>query len=258
MRTEYDILLSGAPLFVEGVGEIYSPKLKSVFQNKNAYFAFCFVRSICLGDTHSVRKTMVDMKLRPMFVGMTDMEFDHCSLFDLVWTVEDVRNTFCGGLSLFFSDPVVPLPENKCFAVVKADGEDRKTVCGVISADNFNTVCKTLRTVSSQIQDDDEELKFGGENAKRLWEKHNKFEAEHPSEGSEDYTLSNMISKLACGNTSYTLLTIYELSVFQLYDQFEAYTQSRVSAIGEKSYSTWGGEDFDAMGWFHKPKNNGG
>ena len=131
--------------------------------------------------------------------------------------------------------------------------DKEETVTGVINKDNFSAVCKVLKTVSNPPQTEtDDDPKFGSEAARELWEKHNKLEAEHPIENSEDYSLSNMISKLSCGTTNYTLLTIYELSVFQLYDQFDAYTQNRVSTIGEKAYSTWGGDDFDIMGWFHK------
>ena len=58
-----------------------------------------------------------------------------------------------------------------------------------------------------------------------------------------------MISKLCAANIGYTLFNIYELTVFQLYDQFFQYGYLRAMNLNEMAYSNHGGEKFDIQAW---------
>ena len=62
--------------------------------------------------------------------------------------------------------------------------------------------------------------------------------------------LSNIISKLSCVSVGYTLLNIYDLTVFQLYDQFFQYGYLRAMDLSEMAYSNHGGKDFDLQTTF--------
>ena len=45
---------------------------------------------------------------------------------------------------------------------------------------------------------------------------------------------------------------MYDLTVDQLYDQFYAYMQNRISQLSENAYAHNVGEDFDVNGWLRK------
>ena len=82
---------------------------------------------------------------------------------------------------------------------------------------------------------------------------YNKYANTQKSHSSKNYFLDNIISKMSAANSGYNLLNIYDITVWQLYDQFKAYTQNRLSVLSERSFSVWGGENFDYELWL---KNN--
>ena len=62
-------------------------------------------------------------------------------------------------------------------------------------------------------------------------------------------SLGNVISKLCVVSNSYNLLNIYELTVYQLYDQFSQYCFLRSAEFGERVYSIHGGKKFKFEQW---------
>ena len=68
--------------------------------------------------------------------------------------------------------------------------------------------------------------------------------------------LGNIISKLSCVSTGYTLLNIYNLTVFQLYDQFFQYGYLRAMDLNEMAFSNHGGKNFDIQAWLKPIINN--
>ena len=64
--------------------------------------------------------------------------------------------------------------------------------------------------------------------------------------------IGNIVSKLCVCGIGYTVENIYKLTVYQLYDQFSAYMQNRISQLSENAYAHNGGEDFDVNSWLRK------
>ena len=61
--------------------------------------------------------------------------------------------------------------------------------------------------------------------------------------------LGNIISKLCAANSGYTLLNIYDLTIFQLYDQFFQYGYLRAMDLNERAFSVHGGKEFNFEKW---------
>ena len=69
------------------------------------------------------------------------------------------------------------------------------------------------------------------------------------SKENKRFRIGNIISKLSVLPTGYTLFNIYELTIFQLYDQFIQYGYLRAMGLNEMVYSLNGGEKFKFEDW---------
>ena len=134
--------------------------------------------------------------------------------------------------------------------------ETDNTLQGYINNDTFDLYLSIIGQLLHDIKSLPEKQEdYSGKPPEVLkaLEAFKKYENQEKSDNSKDYTLQNIISKMCISGCGYNLLNIYDLSIWQLLDQFQAYSQNRISRITERSFSIWGGEDFDFGLWL---KNN--
>ena len=128
--------------------------------------------------------------------------------------------------------------------------EETQKAVGYINRDNFDDVKDMMLQVNYiGIGDQAKPTKFSSAKAKELWElaqKHLK-ETKHPKD--KRMELGNIISKLCAVNCGYTLLNIYDLTVFQLYDQFFQYGYMRAMDLNERAFTIHGGKNFSFETW---------
>ena len=94
-------------------------------------------------------------------------------------------------------------------------------------------------------------VKHSSAQAQELWERAQQYLKEESAKAPPDknMNLGNIISKLCAASTSYNLFNIYDLTIFQLYDQFFQYGYLRAMNLNEMAFSNHGGENFDMQGW---------
>lgn len=248
MIIDEGLLLTGNPIPLRGLGEVQSPKLKAVFQSIENLSGYSLVCAITACTKEKLLKLFDDFKLKKELSDMSDLDRDEASKFQLLTHSPTMREMYMGGLKLFFVGDVFYSEDYQGFVTT----DNQKQPVGLIVSQNFGAVEEILLQMMHVENEGGSGQKFASDAARRLWERQNELEGNQPSGGNEDYKLSNIISKLSCGITGYTLFSIYELTVYQLYDQFYSYRQTRLAGIGDKAYSTWGGDDYDPMNWLHK------
>lgn len=94
--------------------------------------------------------------------------------------------------------------------------------------------------------------KFANAASKRIWEKLQKGRAalQKAKKADRDMELPNVIAAVAAAHGGYTMFNIWQLTVYQLYDQFaRVNTKMQLSIYGQR-WATWGEKEFDTSLWF--------
>lgn len=251
MRIDEGLLLYGVPVPISGLGHLKSPKLKEIFSGITSLSGYRMTHTLLCCKKSDMKEIISTLGIENDYQDMSDLAYDEEDKFGLIIHSPYLREMFSEGLSLFFDEKVTYDERMQGYALL---GENDKPT-GVIIKSNYRIAENMLRQVLFDgDRDSPEDLKFASEKAKELWEKANRLEEKAPKQNTDDYQLTNIISKLSCANIGYTIFSIYELTVYQLYDQFYAYCQNRIAALSENAYAHNGGEDFDCMAWMHKKK----
>lgn len=241
------LLLNGRSIEIEGVGHVRSPLLKMIYSTPEMVGAYNIVHTLISCSKKDVLTIGEQFGGASVYSALTGVELEDSSKFDLIMMHPILKAVFGLGLSLFFEETLSVFNDQPAFALVSSNGQ----MSGLIVRDNYKQIEAVLKETINVKNDDPSGMKFASEAARRLWEEQNKMEKETTVANPADYSIPNIISKLSCGTTGYTLFTIYELSVYQLYDQFYSYSQNRMSNLCEAAYAHWGGEDFDQFSWLH-------
>ena len=98
--------------------------------------------------------------------------------------------------------------------------------------------------------------KFASKSAEELWYKLQKGKRDFEQAKAkaqavdENMSLPNLISAVAAEHQGYSLLNIWDLTVYQLYDQFARInTKVQIDVYGQR-WAAWGKDDFDTSVWF--------
>ena len=245
MMIDVGLLLHGCPLNIRGLGEVFSPRLRDIYADFDSLHTYNLFRQMVVSDASEIRSMIKQMQIRNTY-QMSDLDFDEATKFSLIIEQPFFIDAYCSGLRCFTNNTVSYNTEVQAFLIQKGD-----TIVGAVFKDNFEQVESTLSQLMHDSKEEPSEAKFASDTAREWWEKANKLEKTIAPVNHKDYKLSNLISKLACANCGYTLFNIYDLTVYQLYDQFTAYAQGRYAALCENAYAHNGGEDFDHTMWLH-------
>ena len=244
-----DYLLANSPFVIQGIGTMQSPALRKIFDgstdNLQTYY---FAKALLDDNRDNVIKILNS-------ISDNIPSYKNTSIFKEIIKTENRRNLFAKVLSLFFINKVGFEDSANAFILLPMDKTDN-TLQGYITNDNFDlyiSIIGQLLHDTKSLPEKQEGLSDKPPEVLKALKAFKKYENQEKSDSYKDYTLQNIISKMCVAGCGYTLLNIYNLSIWQLLDQFQAYSQNRISRITERSFSVWGGEDFDFGLWL---KNN--
>lgn len=197
---------------------------------------------------------------------LSDEQRDSVTLYDLILTEEDVKMTYIELFNFFFVERVI-LRDN-LFYVLKDANEgiadddieiNEDTICGIIYPHNIREVVDIIQQVCCIKSDDplDEEApKFKNEKAKRLYERMQKAQKEldknKEKKNSANLSLPNIISATAAKSPGLNISNIWNITVFQLFDQFNKTQFDDSHYINSVRVAVWGDENnqFDQTLWY--------
>lgn len=250
MYFDYFDMLSGDPLYLEGVGHLRSPRVRELKPaNGMGYRAYNFYLNILSWDKERFLKYDQLMQYR----GVEKLSRQRFSAFDVVTLLPQTRELCCAALSFFMTENLVW--EDRSRRYVSVDPIDNATICGEINRDNFDKVRNIMLQFNFIGLDNDASpaAVYTSDKAKELWEKAQaclKAQADAgESANRPEYHLSNIVSKVCSIHPTYNLLNVYELTVFQLYDAFFQVSYMRSIDLSEKIFSNHGGERFHFEDW---------
>jgi hypothetical protein len=247
-------LLSPNPIIIQGVGTLRSPILNEIYSSDIRNLSlYSLATHVLFGSKQDIIELGKNMGDNNTYHKLIEPDIEITSKFNLIINSVDLREALCEALTLFFCNKIVFSPENKCFLVLSVI-DDKASIVGSINDDNYlfiEDLLKQLLHCESEYSDN--ELKYSSDKAKELWEKVSQAEEKEKADvNARDYEIGNIVSKLCVCGIGYTVKNIYDLTVYQLYDQFSAYMQNRISQLSENAYAHNGGEDFDVNGWLRK------
>jgi len=184
-------LLSGEPIFVENIGFIYQPTLKKIKQvGMNVYYKYLLI-----------------------ITNLPESINDYNELFQIICGYYDIRNEFEKACSFFINEKPNYFDKYKSFAI-GVDGF-------YLNQDNYLDFVNVIKKINGLKLENKKET-YADEKAKQIAERMKKArEKREKNNNDESITLDNIISSVASKHPSYNLFNIWDLTVYQLYDQYK-------------------------------------
>ena len=253
LRLSYFELLSPDPVKLPGAGAITAPTLREIsaigYDTYQNYLAFLLM---------DVETYFTMTGLGETYKALSEAEKDQLHIFDLLLLNEAATALLENALDFFLKETVRYSPEELCFTV-RADGRDT----GRITKENYSRVCGCILLRSCIRTDQREDLSnVKSKKALEIMKKLRKGRQEQSRQAKADKNLelANILSAVANRSPSLNILTIWDLTVFQLWDCFSRLTNNSIYDIQSMSVAAWGNKDhsFDAAAWFRRLDANGG
>ena len=252
MKLEYEDLLSGDSIPIDGVGHIRSPKLYELNPTKGigywTYNVYLNLLSWDKTDLINFSKFYTGRQLN----AISSKEI--LNFFDVATLIDHVRDLLKNTFEFFMDETLKWDKAGRRFVAVNKEGNP----VGEINRDNCDEV-RDLMLQANYIntKKNTKPCQYTSERSRKLWEEAQFYLRESSKKSAEDarMQIGNIISKLSCASNGYTLLNIYNLTIYQLYDQFFQYGYLRSVNISDEIFTTHGGKNFDIQAWL-KPLTN--
>lgn len=234
----FDLLAPG-PIPIPGAGAVCSPTLREIKKaGIQAYHSYLGLFSINL-DSY-----LEAAGASEAYESLPDRE--RPSLFELLLAGESTAALLWAGLDFFFCGSVRFDPAQTAFVI-----EDSNPLfCGTVDKENYPRVRHCILQANYITVPDEAEPVYKNAKARQIAEKLRKAKtAQKKSSAANNLTLANMVSALAVQHNSLNLSNIWDLTVYQLYDQFFRQNNKNQLDIHAMNYAGWGGE-FDPTSWF--------
>ncbi len=247
MKLSYFDLLSPAPIYIENIGGIISPRLKDI-------------SSIGI-NTYQYYLTILKMDLKIYFTLTGQAEqFEqlstedklHLNVFDLLTMNRQSIDLLQNVLNFFIEEDVIYSSEQKAFYV-----QNGNSTVGIITKELYPKVCDLICQRNYIKSNQEEDLsKVKSKKALEIMKKLKKGRAEKAIRTTPDRNmeLGNIISAVANKSQSINIINIWDLTVYEVWDCFSRLSNNNIYDIQSMSVAVWGNKDnfFDATTWFKR------
>ena len=228
-------LISGAPYSCGGF-LVYPPRLDDI--RGIGYEQYQMFLSIFLMTKEDVLQML---EIDPSAAG--EVEFD---ILQLITMIPQLRDALLRALSFFMHVSVTYDEEIGYLIEETGDGIPLRTIWTIRRA--------ILKFCYVNDESDIEPPTFKNEKAREIWEKIQKHKAaarkqKRSGHGDGSMDLPNLIGAVCAYSSTYSLLNVWDLTVYQFYDQFARLdNRIQVDVYGQR-WAAWGKDDFDFSIW---------
>ncbi len=246
MKFTYEDLISGDSIYVDGIGHFRSPRLSELKPTQGiGTWTYNFYLNLLTWDKENF------LKFFKLTLGKKTkaLEREQLEVFDIITLIDNSRELLLNAMAFFMEETISWDSKNRILLTYSKD--DNKQI-GEINRKNFEEVRDMMLQMNYiNVGESARPVKHSSSTSQDLWERAQKYLKEESKKATPDknMNLGNIISKICAANTGYTLLNIYDLTVFQLYDQFFQYGYLRAMNLNEMAFSNHGGKDFDMRAW---------
>lgn len=247
MKFSYEDLISGDSIPVNDVGHLRSPQIKEIKPTKGIG---AWTYNIYLNILAWEREEIIDfIKITSPRKAEILNKNAQLGAYDIITLVDLTRELLLNAMAFFMDEKIIWEEKDRSFYTFNQENNQQ---VGKIDRNNFEEVRDMmLQLCYISVGDAAKPVKHSSKASQKAWDRVQQYLKEESKKAVPDkkMSLGNIISKLCAANTGYTLLNIYELTVFQLYDQFFQYGYLRAMDLNEMTFSNHGGKDFDIQAW---------
>lgn len=277
MKLDYFSLLSPLSYHINNVGSVKSPTLKEI--SEIGYSTYQFLISNLLINVDSYYE-MIDKSNQNYLDNFTSDEKENIlsakanyekenndikkniSIYHIITLDKILIQTVLNSLNFFFDDEVSYDINHNIFLLFNGtvDKNNEKVITGFINEKNYDEIVNVIlqRLNISRNQDEYSNTKVKNKIAEKILKKIQK--ANKPTQKKEDkkMEIGNLISAISSHSKTLNILNIWDLTIFQLYDQFTRMKFDDLYLRVSTSVSVWGDSEnkFDDTIWFSNIKKN--
>lgn len=240
------MLLFGCDIPIDGVGVLRQPRLSDIMTLRGGEQSYIEYLSL-LSQTIDVMKRN-DPTFSDAYEKMTDKQKEACSVFKIMTCGgESIRSRTQDALQFFFVERLSWDRRAECFYL---GGSKQR-----IDETNYEDICDAIQTISRVKKTHIEKnLKFGSEKARSIYEKckaaKEKFEKSKKHGDEKSLSYSNMAAAIAAKSYGYNMFNVWDLTVYQLWDQFSRINVNYQTDLYGQKWAAWGTEPFDFSVWY--------
>lgn len=240
LKLDYFDCISPLPLYLVGIGSIRSPKLIEIAEiSYNTYSLF--IAHLKMTPEEYFEFYHKDEKIdEELIFNMTK--------FDIILNDDNFRNIITDALNFFFVEDFEFNSEYGAFISMDKNDDGEIINIKAITRDNYAEVVNVvLQRVHIPIEEDeiDDIKKITGKRALQIYKKILKGRKQMKKIKSNDsnLTFANIIAAVASKSESLNWSSIWDITVFQLYDLFSRMQGNDSYSISSKRVATWGNKD---------------
>lgn len=255
-RLDYFTQLSPDPIKLS-IGTIRKPKLKDI--SIITFEKFNYLESFLKLTPEIYFTKLLGQAGIDYWNSLSDEEKDSMTTFDLIKEQEKLREVYLELFRFFFVEPIIY--EDGFFIILVHNVEDItkiqiEDIRGVINEKTFPQVIDLLQQICCihKAEESIEGQKFKNNLARKIFERMLKAKQKEDEVKKADLnlTIPNIISAISSKHPSINLINVWDLTIFQLLDQFSRLRVNTMFDISCRRVSTWGDEKktFDAALWY--------
>ena len=270
MKLDYFTLISPDALHIHGVGDIKSPTLSEIskLESKiNTYNYYVTILLLNIGSYYEEFEKEEGMffyypndlknkmlKLRDEYASMNNEQKEKITFYNFLMNDDILKFKVAEALNFFIVDKVEFSDKYNMFVTYNGDLDDdgNLKITGAIHSAIYDDVIDIImqRINIENKRQEKKNLKIKNKIAEKLLEKMKKGESQK-KKNDEKTSMANIISSLSSHHQSLNIVNIWNLTVYQLYDQFSKTRINDTYKISSRSISIWGDKDkkFDDVLW---------
>jgi hypothetical protein len=250
-------LICGIPANIGGV-LVRQPTLHEIFRvvGHDRYSGFLYVIGISIDQFMESMEKGGARSVADAYKALTDEQRSQIHRFDLLLAEPSWRGILMDALSFFICGDLDFDLQHSALYVVSDNGRV------MMDGDLFDSVRDFVFQAARLKHEESKPTGFVNAAAKAAYEKLQALKAEQAttakkkeSKGDPDMELWNLIGAVAAHSRGYNLLNIFELTVYQLYDQFERINNQEYLDGYASKWAAWGKDSFDFGGWYKTSSN---
>jgi hypothetical protein len=238
MDVEYSQLLTNTPIYLQGIGFVKNPTLHDIFDDRiMGYSNFEFIKKFLYIDMNTFLKIT---NQEVVYKQLSNSEKEIYTLFRFMVVTPQTKEIIDNLLSFFIYGRY---EFNKANLTYKIYDIDNQTV-GFITNENYNDFIHCIMQICClKVPTQKTSEKYKNQKAKEFYESFQKKKDENlkqqqKNEGDSSQELPFLISKYCSWNTSgINILNIWELTLFQFYDQFKELNYQKQVRMSDDIYT---------------------
>lgn len=265
INLSYYDLLDQSPYNYKGICHIRAVTLRdisSLDDKYNTYKTYINLLGIDVEDYYSLAKLTTDeiVELSKSFESIGKIP----NIYDLVTKTPNLLNELVIALNFFIEEDIAFHYGKDMFCTYESDSDGNITPLIFFGAEYYYEIIDIINQRHGisrpSAEDKIENQIFKNARARELWLKMNdpKIKAAERRKSEHKYDLANIVSSLTAKSQTISILNVWDVSVYNIYDQFERERTNAIDKMNARSVSIWGDGDkkYNYESWYENLKES--